>query len=108
MHELALMESVVDTIVDRISDPIAVVRLEIGKLAGVDVEALRFCFGVCTQGTGLADATLDIVAIDGRARCRSCGAEFALRSLAAPCACGSFEREVVAGHELRLKEVEVY
>lgn len=107
VHELAVMESVVDTIVERVADPVAVVRLEIGELAGVDVDALRFCFGVCTQATTLAGAELDIVMVPARARCHACGNEQALRSLAAPCTCGSFDRELVAGDELRLKEVEV-
>lgn len=101
------MESVVDQVVDQIGDPIAIVRLEIGQLAGVDVDALRFCFDVCTRGTSLAGATLEIVAIPGRARCRACGAEYPVGSFADPCGCGSFDKQVVAGDELRLKEVEV-
>ena len=107
MHELALMESVVDQIAGQIDAPVALVRLEIGALAGVDVDALRFCFGVCTHETALAGAELDIVIVEARARCRSCGTESPTRSLAASCTCGSFDRAMVAGTELRLKEVEV-
>lgn len=108
MHELAVMESVVETIRERLGDQrVALVRLEIGELAGVELEALRFCFDVCTQGTPLAGAELDIVRIPGAARCRSCGGEHAAPSLASPCPCGSFDRELVSGDELRLKEVEV-
>lgn len=66
MHELALMESVVDTIAEQLGDArVAVVRLEIGRLAGVAVDALRFSFDVCTAGTPLAGATLDIVVTSG-------------------------------------------
>jgi hydrogenase nickel incorporation protein HypA/HybF len=108
MHELALMESVVDTIVDRIGEEhVAIVRLEIGMLAGVAIEALRFCFEVCTRGTPLEHAALDIVALPGRARCRSCAEEAAVATLMTPCTCGSFDRELVSGGELRLKEIEV-
>jgi hydrogenase nickel incorporation protein HypA/HybF len=107
VHELALMESVVDQITGLIDARVALVRLEIGELAGVDVEALRFCFGVCTQNTPLAGAELDIVRVHGRAHCHSCGAEQPTRSLVAPCTCGSFDRAIVTGTELRLKEVEV-
>jgi hydrogenase nickel incorporation protein HypA/HybF len=103
------MEGMVDAVRDRLGDqPIAAVRLAIGKLAGVDIEALRFCFEVCTKDTTLAGATLDIRTIDPRARCRSCGAEHAPRSFASPCPCGSFDRELLAGDELRLEEVETY
>jgi len=102
------MESVVDRIAAQLRDvQIASVRLEIGELAGVDVDALRFCFDVCTRGTPLQGSELAILAIPGRARCRSCGEEHPMRTLAAPCACGSFDRELVAGDEIRLKDVEV-
>jgi hydrogenase nickel incorporation protein HypA/HybF len=108
MHELALMESVVDELVGRFEhDRIVVVRLEIGRLSGVDVEALRFCFGVCVDGTPLAGAALDIERTPARALCRGCGREEPTDSLASPCSCGSFDRELRAGNELRLKEVEV-
>ena len=107
VHELALMESVVDQITGLIDARVALVRLEIGELAGVDVDALRFCFGVCTQDTPLAGAELDIRIVAGRARCRSCGTEQPTHSYVASCTCGSFDRAMVAGTELRLKEVEV-
>lgn len=103
------MEGMVDAVIDRLGDDrIASVCLAIGKLAGVDVEALRFSFEVCTKDTTLDGATLEIHAIDPRARCNSCGAEHAPRSLASPCPCGSFDRELLAGDELRLEHVEVY
>ena len=107
VHELALMESVVDQITEQIATPVALVRLEIGVLAGVDVDALRFCFGVCTHETALAGAELDIVVVGARALCRSCGIELPASSFAASCTCGSVDRAMVAGTELRLKEVEV-
>ncbi len=108
VHELALMEGVVETIADQLGDEhVAMVRLEIGELAGVDLDALRFCFDVCTRGTLLEGSELAILTIAGRARCRSCGAEQAMRALASACTCGSFDRELVAGAELRLKDVEV-
>lgn len=107
MHELALMESMVEQIAGQIDAPVALVRLEIGELAGVDVDALRFCFGVCTHDSALAQAELDIVIVSARARCRACGSEQPTHALAAPCSCGSFDRALIAGTELRLKEVEV-
>lgn len=108
VHELALMESVVDAVLDQIGDhEVAVVRLEIGQLAGVAVDAMRFCFDVCVKGTRLDGATLDVISLPGRARCRSCGGEHPMRSLIAACPCGSFDRELITGHELRIKEVEV-
>lgn len=108
MHELALMEGVVEHVLDEIDARVARVTLAIGELAGVDVDALRFCFAVCTEGTPLAGAELEIVPIAGRARCESCAGEYPATSLAAPCPCGSFARVLLTGDELRLEHVEVY
>jgi hydrogenase nickel incorporation protein HypA/HybF len=108
VHELAVMESVVDAITEQVGDvKVAIVHLEIGELAGVDLDALQFCFDVCCRGTDLDGAELAIARIRGRARCRTCGIEGPMPHLGAPCRCGSFDRELTAGDELRLKDVEV-
>ncbi len=108
MHELALMESVVEEVVAHTGDAqVAVVRLEIGQLAGVATHALRFCFEICVHGTRLAGASLDIIEVPARARCRACGGERAIESLVSPCGCGSFDQHLLSGCELRLKNVEV-
>ena len=59
------------------------------------------------SGTPLEGATLEIVEIPARARCRVCGDGERAHVVRAPCACGSFDRELSTGEELRLKEVEV-
>ncbi len=109
MHELALMESVVAAVEDEVREGrVTRVRLEVGSLHAVVHDALRFCFDVCTRGTRLEGAHLEIVEIPGRARCERCGAERAIDALAMPsCACGSIDLRVVAGRELRVPEVEV-
>src|SRR6185437_6461078 len=101
MHELALMSGLVESVVEQIGDrAIAVVRLEIGELAGVSLDALRFCFELCTNETSLARAALEIESIAGAARCNHCGVEAAMPSLGVPCACGSFDRAITHGTEM--------
>jgi hydrogenase nickel incorporation protein HypA/HybF len=108
MHELALLQSVVDAVREHVGDArVVTVRLEVGRLSAVLPDALRFCFDVCAHGTTLEGAQLDIVEIEGRAACSDCGREIELPSVLAPCPCGSFRLRVVAGQELRVKEVEV-
>jgi hydrogenase nickel incorporation protein HypA/HybF len=108
VHELSIMSGVVDVVIERAEGAkIALVRLEIGQLAGVAADALAYCFEICADGTPLAGAALDIISIEGRARCAACGIDHAQPWLGAPCACGSFDQVVTAGTELRLKEVEV-
>lgn len=108
MHELSLAHSVVEAITDRLGEqPVVRVRLEIGKLSGVVVDSIRFCFEVVTQGTTLQGATLQIEEPDGQARCRHCGNEFAVTDLLAACDCGSLDIAIQAGDQLRIQEVEV-
>ncbi len=109
MHELALIQSIVAAVAARVHPArVDVVRLQIGQLAGMSAEALRFCFDVCARGTALEGAALEIEGIAGRALCRRCGSEIAMESLVDICACGSSELEVVAGEELRIQNVEVH
>jgi hydrogenase nickel incorporation protein HypA/HybF len=108
MHELAITESVVAAVRDHVG-PAHVIRvqLQIGKLSGVVPESVRFCFDVCTQGTTLAGATLDIVETPGRAQCRDCQAAVEVDDPIALCGCGSANLQFLAGQELRITEVEV-
>ncbi|TWD82009.1 hydrogenase-3 nickel incorporation protein HypA [Kribbella amoyensis] len=108
MHELAIAESVIGAVTDKVGDgPVTVVRLEIGKLSGVVVDSLRFCFDVVAAGTGLERATLDIDEPAGRAYCRDCGDEFALEDPIMLCPCGSANLDVLSGRQLRILSVEV-
>ena len=83
------------------------VRLEVGRLTAVVPDAMRFCFEVCARGTSLEGAVLQIDEVPGRIRCARCGDETELADPIPLCPCGSAEVEVIAGRELRIKEVEV-
>jgi hydrogenase nickel incorporation protein HypA/HybF len=108
MHELALMESLVTTVREQIAGGrVTRVWLEVGRLTCVAPDALRFCFEVCAADTVLEGATLEVREVPGRGRCRDCGEEVELEVAHAPCGCGSFDLEVLAGEELRLDGVEV-
>lgn len=108
MHELALTQDIVGTITDRMGpDRVVRVRLSIGKLSGVVTESIRFAFDVLTTGTTLDGARLEIDEPPGRARCRSCAAEFTVDDLLATCRCGCVDLDVTGGDELRIREVEV-
>ena len=108
MHEMAITQSVVDAVCTRMGDtPVRRVSLEIGRLSGVVPDSVRFCFDLITAGTTLEGAELEILQPSGQARCRDCGAEFAMNDLLMLCDCGSANRELLAGEELRIREVEV-
>jgi hydrogenase nickel incorporation protein HypA/HybF len=106
MHELAITQSVVDAVTERTgSAPVASVRVRVGRLAGVVPDAMRFCFDLVTAGTPLEGATLEFDQPAGRARCRTCGEDFALADLVLLCPCGSADVEVLAGRELAVASV---
>ena len=66
MHELAISESIVEQVRERLPDARVVrVLVEVGALTAVVPDALRFSFDVCAQGTGLEGATLEIATTPG-------------------------------------------
>jgi hydrogenase nickel incorporation protein HypA/HybF len=108
MHEMAITESVVAAVSDRIGpERVRRVVLEIGQLAGVVPDALRFCFEICAKDTTLEGAHLEIREIPGRAHCDACGADVLLDFPPAVCGWGWPELAIVSGRELRIKEVEL-
>jgi hydrogenase nickel incorporation protein HypA/HybF len=108
VHELAITQSIVEAVADRVPDgEVVCVRLAIGKLSGVAVESVRFCFDLVAEGTRLDGAELRIEQPGGRMRCRRCGGEFDSDDLLAVCPCGGVDLEVIGGQELLIRAVEV-
>jgi hydrogenase nickel incorporation protein HypA/HybF len=119
MHELALTQEIVDAVRRRVARieagddtrarPARVRRvvLEIGRLAAVMPDAIRFCFDLCAEGTPLEGATLEVIDVPGRARCRACDGPVVLERPFGICACGATDLEWLSGDELAIKEVEV-
>lgn len=109
MHELSLAEEVV-SIVERHArgSRVSAIVLEIGTLAQVEVDALRFALESVQKGTLAEGARVDIESVEGRARCRACGAEQRLETLYDPCErCGSSDREVLCGREFRVLRISL-
>jgi hydrogenase nickel incorporation protein HypA/HybF len=109
MHELSLTQAVVDTVAERFGPTkVVAVRLEIGKLSGVVVDSIRFCFDLVAEGTTLAGARLQIVEPSGLGRCRSCSLAFDTDDPIVLCpSCGGANVEVLSGRELRILSVEL-
>jgi hydrogenase nickel incorporation protein HypA/HybF len=106
MHELAITQSVVSAVTERTGRaPVAIVRLRVGRLAGVVPDAMRFCFELVTAGTPLEGAGLEIEQPEGRGHCRTCGEDFVLADLILLCSCGSADVDVLAGRELAVASV---
>jgi len=109
MHELSITQNIVGLVAERAGDrPVERVRLRIGKLSGVEVEAIRFCFDVVARGTLVEGAELVVEEVDGRAHCETCGADVPLDALVLRCGCGRGGRlRLIEGEELLVKSMEV-
>ena len=109
MHEMSITQGIID-ICQRHAQGRRVIALdvEIGELSGVVPEAIAFCFEACSQGTLLEGAHLKIIPIPGRGRCQDCGGDTPLTSLYGACErCGGYGVTIIAGEEMRVREIEV-
>ena len=112
MHEMSLAESVREIVDDTArangASRVTVVRLEIGKLAQVEADALRFAFDVVRRGTLANDARLEIALRDADAWCLPCGAAVTIAQRGAPCPrCGSHQLQVSGGDTMRVVDIEI-
>jgi len=112
MHEMALAEGVREIVDDAARSGgarrVASVRLEIGRLAQVEVDALRFAFEVVKRGSLADSARLEIVERDGLAWCMCCSEVVAIGALGDACpTCGHHQLQVTGGDRMRVLEIEV-
>jgi hydrogenase nickel incorporation protein HypA/HybF len=112
MHEMSLAESVLQIIEDAARQQgftcVRAVWLEIGQLACVEQESLRFSFDAVMRDSIADQARLEITETAGQGRCAKCSLEMPVPALYAACPnCGSYEIQVTGGDEMRVKELEV-
>lgn len=112
MHEMSLMESVREIVADAArangAARVAVVRLQIGALASVDPEALRFAFDVVMRGGPAESAALEIQCVPGAAWCWDCARSVALGAHEVGCPeCGGHRLEITGGTEMRVHEIDL-
>jgi len=111
MHELALSQSIVDLVVECAwnQDVHAVTRVvvEVGIAAGVEPDALRFCFDIVAADTVAQGAELAIETIGLQAQCRNCACKFEPARLVSSCPrCGSYAAHLLRGRELRVRSFD--
>jgi hydrogenase nickel incorporation protein HypA/HybF len=108
VHELGITRNIVAIVTEAAQGRrVCRVALEVGKLSGVMANAIAFCFDVVAMNTGLDGAKLDIIEVDGYARCVACGVEFPAPTLFTACGCGSRRVVLLRGEELKVKTMEL-
>ncbi len=112
MHELSLAENIVQLIEDAALEQqfsqVKTVWLEIGQLAWVEQESLRFYFDVVAQHSIARQARLEIIEVAGRALCKQCNQDILIATYHDACPhCGSYTLQVSQGDGMRIRELEV-
>ncbi len=111
MHEMSIAMNILDIAAEQAraagARVINSIEIDVGRLAGVELHALRFCFETARRDTA-PQAQLIVHEIPGRGRCPGCGTEADMDFHVAVCAsCGKAGLEVLQGRELRVRSLNV-
>jgi hydrogenase nickel incorporation protein HypA/HybF len=112
MHEFGIMQEMARIAVEKAeaagADRVHVIRLRVGRLAGVVPEAMQFAHEVVVEGTIAEGSTLEIEEAPARCYCAACDEEFEPGREWFTCPrCGAISRELRSGRELELVNLEV-
>lgn len=112
MHEMSIVEGIRTAIEESARangfSKVTRVRLEIGRLAGVERAALDFAFDVVLRGSLAEGAEVQIFDIPGQAACFDCGKTVEIDHRLDICPeCGGTRLLVQGGDEMRIKDLEV-
>ena len=113
MHELSLVMNIISIAEEEISKQADVqhvesIELEMGDLAGVELSAFEFAWTAVVKDTMLEDAKRIIQQISGYAKCMDCLRSFGLVERFEACPqCGSYNKEILRGQELRIISISV-
>jgi hydrogenase nickel incorporation protein HypA/HybF len=108
MHELGITQNIIAIVSENAQNKkVQRVLLEVGKLSAIMPDAIKFCFDICAQCTIVEGAILEILEIPGMAKCHQCSTTFYVDKPFGICECGSVQLDIIAGEELKIKEIEV-
>jgi hydrogenase nickel incorporation protein HypA/HybF len=112
MHEVGLMQGALELAIAEAerhgARHIHQITLRVGRLAGVEPEALAFAFEVVTAGTMAEGARLEVESVPVVCHCPDCRDEFRPADFIFACPrCGRLSRDVRYGEELELATLEV-
>lgn len=110
MHELSLAEGILQIVEDAAAQQgfkrVTEVRLEIGALSGVEVEALSFCLDMVLKDSIAAGARVELEKVPGTGFCLECGETVPVNALYDACPkCGSYQVQATGGTEMRVKDL---
>ncbi len=112
MHEVSIAQSIISIVEKSVPEnntkKVTSVYLSIGRLSGIEIDALKFAFSIIKKDTILKDAEMVVETINGKAVCNDCGNNFELSEYANPCPkCSSFSLKIIQGKEMNVTHIEL-
>jgi hydrogenase nickel incorporation protein HypA/HybF len=112
MHEMSLCEGIRRIVDQAAAAPgisrVSKVRLEIGRFAGVEKDALSFAWQVVMRGSKAEGAELEMIDLPGKAMCFDCVKTVEIENRLDLCPdCGGGKLLPEGGDEMRIKNMEV-
>jgi hydrogenase nickel incorporation protein HypA/HybF len=90
------------------AERVVAIELEIGQLAAVEPEALRFAMDALLVDSCASGAHIHYRFTRGRARCNRCDQTFELDFLYDCCShCGSFDKAILEGDDMLVQSIEL-
>jgi hydrogenase nickel incorporation protein HypA/HybF len=112
MHEMSIAESILGIVEKAARDQgftkVKEIRLEIGALSGVEVDALSFCMDVVLNHSVAEGARVELETAPGSGWCMVCGETVPIAALYDACPqCGGYQVQATGGTEMRVKDLLV-
>ena len=111
MHEFSLASDIVEIVTESVKKAgrkkVTNLTLEVGVISGVDEDALTYALDSLKPETVLSDSTIEIIRVDGVAKCLTCNTQFPLDDLFTLCPhCQGYEKEIISGKEFNVHSIE--
>lgn len=112
MHELAVTESLLNTVCDYANknnaQKVISLNITIGKLSNIISDSVQFYWDIISKNTICEQSILIFNKLPAKFICKSCMSEFEIGSELIPCPnCGSMDLETSQGAEFLLESIEI-
>ncbi len=113
MHELAIVESIMETLIDQLRihgcTKVVGIKLEFGAMTAVMPAAIDFAFEALSKGGPAEGATIETIIIPIKAICSDCGTETLLEDYLPFCPnCPDGALQIVQGRdEMKIASIEI-
>ncbi len=107
MHEMSIALGIVriaeEEVRKRDAARVSKIEMQIGKLSGIEPDALDFAWPVAVKNTVLEKAERQTEYLPGQALCMDCEQTFEINGLSDVCPhCGSFMKNILQGREMKV------